>query len=186
MREQFATPDLIVRIKKKTDGDAALSCIRADGSVTWQRQEGQLGRFFPLHDLTHFAVESTLGFDSAFYGLVASGWDISSFAAEGATHRIPFEARLSEVIVGSFDLERFAGVRRNADELNQYIRTQLADQKLPSTDFCINESQMDAIRTLRAELFARWNALPGGDALELPFERRTRPAAADTKVGSRA
>src|SRR5205085_4529315 len=53
----FAMPDLIIRIKKKTDGAAALSCTRADGSVTWQRQDGQLGRFFPLHDLTHFAVE---------------------------------------------------------------------------------------------------------------------------------
>ena len=50
--------------RRKTNGAAALSCERADGSVTWQRQEGQLGRFFPLHDLTHFAVETVLGFDA--------------------------------------------------------------------------------------------------------------------------
>jgi hypothetical protein len=54
--------DLIIRIKRKTDGSAALSCLRADGSTTWQRQEGQLGRFFPLHDLTHYAVETAMGF----------------------------------------------------------------------------------------------------------------------------
>ena len=54
-------PDLIVRIKKKTNGEAALTCQRADGSITWQRQEGQASRFFPMHDLTHFAVESILG-----------------------------------------------------------------------------------------------------------------------------
>lgn len=72
-------PDLVVRIKKKTDGSAALSCVRADGTTTWQRQEGQLGRFFPLHDLTHLAVETVLGFRRAFFGLLAEGWDMSDF-----------------------------------------------------------------------------------------------------------
>ena len=43
-------PELVIRIKKKKDGDAALSCVRADGTITWQRQEGDRGRFFPLHD----------------------------------------------------------------------------------------------------------------------------------------
>ena len=42
--------ELLVRIKKSTDGSAALSCQRADGSVTWQRQEGQQGRFFPFRE----------------------------------------------------------------------------------------------------------------------------------------
>ncbi|HEY5060709.1 MAG TPA: hypothetical protein VII52_04185, partial [Gemmatimonadaceae bacterium] len=73
-------PELIIRIKKKSDGSAALSCIRADGTTTWQQQNGKLGRFFPLHDLTHYAVESVLGFRNAFYGLVASGWDLADFA----------------------------------------------------------------------------------------------------------
>ena len=60
-------PDLLIRIKKKTDGSAALSCTRADGTTTWQRQDGQLGAFFPLHDLTHYAVETVLGLPRAFY-----------------------------------------------------------------------------------------------------------------------
>lgn len=66
-------PDLMIQIKKKTDGSAALSCRRADGSVTWQRQEGRQGCFFPLHDLTHYAVETVLGHPRGFYGLVAEG-----------------------------------------------------------------------------------------------------------------
>ena len=73
-------PDLLIRIKKKTDGSAALTCTRADGSVTWQRQDGQLGRFFPLHDLTHYAVEQTLGFPRAFYGLLAEGWAVAEIS----------------------------------------------------------------------------------------------------------
>ena len=86
---------LTVRIKKKTDGGAALSCTRTDGSVTWQPQNGKLGAFFPLHDLTHFAVESVLGFESAFYGLVSKGWDISRFEQPGAASETPAEALLA-------------------------------------------------------------------------------------------
>ena len=54
---------LLVRIKKSADGHTALTCIRPDGTSTWQRQEGAVARFFPRHDLTHFAVESVLGLE---------------------------------------------------------------------------------------------------------------------------
>ena len=55
-------PDLAIRLKRHSDGSASLTCTRADGSVTWQRQRGQLGMVFPSHDLTHFAVETALGY----------------------------------------------------------------------------------------------------------------------------
>src|SRR4051812_18986744 len=102
---------MIVRIKKKTDGGAALSCERADGSVTWQRQDGRHGAFFPLHDLTHFAVESVLGFGDAFYGLLAQGWDISRFEMPGASKTLPLEASIAELLVGFFDVERATSER---------------------------------------------------------------------------
>jgi hypothetical protein len=49
-----------VEIVKRADGAGVLRCTRADGSVTWQKQEKH-GVHFALHDLTHFAVETTLG-----------------------------------------------------------------------------------------------------------------------------
>ncbi|HYN82704.1 MAG TPA: hypothetical protein VES88_14535 [Gemmatimonadaceae bacterium] len=36
-------PDLLIRIRKNKDGSASLACVRADGSTTWERQDGQLG-----------------------------------------------------------------------------------------------------------------------------------------------
>ncbi|MDP9178723.1 MAG: hypothetical protein M3O61_13655, partial [Gemmatimonadota bacterium] len=72
-------PDLLIRIKKNKDSSASLACVRADGSTTWQRQDGQLGVFFPPHDLTHYAIEAVLGYRNAFYGLIADGWEISDF-----------------------------------------------------------------------------------------------------------
>ena len=52
---------MVIRIKKGKDGRVALSCTRADGTTTWQRQEGGQAAFFPKHDLTHYAVETALG-----------------------------------------------------------------------------------------------------------------------------
>jgi len=95
--------DLLIRIKKKSDGSAALSCLRADGSVTWQRQDGQQGRFFPLHDLTHFAVETILGHTRGFYGLVAEGWELTDFGNAWPRGPLPPVALVVEFIVGFLD-----------------------------------------------------------------------------------
>jgi hypothetical protein len=168
--------DLIIRIKKKTDGSAALSCLRPDGSTTWQRQEGQLGRFFPLHDLTHYAVESVMGFQRAFYGLVAEGWDLSDFGTVESRGKIPDEAGLAESVVGLFDLERMTGERGNAEQMNEPLRTVRADRGL-STALRITDEQIARIRELRAELFDRWKAVPPGEALELSFHRAAESAA---------
>lgn len=67
---------LKIQITKRSDGGGVLRCTRADGSVTWQKQTDRHAAFFALHDLTHFAVESLLGFRRGFYGLMAEGWEI--------------------------------------------------------------------------------------------------------------
>ena len=164
-------PDLSIRIKKKTDGAAALSCTRADGSTTWQRQEGQLGRFFPLHDLTHYAVESVLGFKRGFYGLLAEGWDITRFNEPGASKQLPEEAGLAEVLVGFFDVERATGTRATAEDFNWKIRTYYDEHGTPTPTFRMTDDQLDRIRALRADLFSRWHAVQPGDSLELNFSR---------------
>jgi hypothetical protein len=170
-------PDLLIRIKKKSDGSAALTCTRADGSVTWQRQDGKLGAFFPFHDLTHYAVETVLGFRRAFYGLLAEGWDLSSFGDPGTKSRIPEDAHLAELVVGFFDLERITGNAPTAEEFNEKIRDFLADNGLPATQFRVDEGQLTSIRELRDALFARWRAVPAGETLELPFSRDSIVAA---------
>jgi hypothetical protein len=167
--------DLIIRIKKKSDGSAALSCTRADGSVTWQRQDGQLGQVFPMHDLTHYCVESVIGFRRGFYGLLAEGWDISDFGKVGARGPIPEEARLVEMIVGYFDLEQRTGILGAADEYNERIITTCADNKVPGTSFRLTDEHVARVRARRADLFARWRALASGDTLEVTFDRAEAP-----------
>ncbi len=160
--------DLVIHIKKKPDGSAALSCRRADGSVTWQRQDGQQGRFFPRHDLTHYAVETVLGHLRGFYRLVAEGWDLADFGQPWPKGPLPVEALASELIVGFLDRERAAGAVWSASEFNAGAATYYAQHRL-SGGCVIAEDDLRRIRDRRRELFAQWTALPTGETLELRF-----------------
>lgn len=166
--DSTAAPALTVSIKKKTDGSAALSCKRADGSVTWQRQDGQQGRFFPLHDLTHYAVETVLRLDRAFYGLVAAGWNLTDFGNPWPRGPLPPDAGTAELIVGFLDTERASGTVWTADDFNTkaaaYHQIRGGAPTLELTD-----ADLDRIRAVREALFDRWNALPAGATIELPF-----------------
>src|SRR5262245_66330979 len=80
-------PELRVQLTKRTDGSVVLRCVRRDGSATWQRHEKH-ARFFPFHDLRHFAVETTLGLGKGFYGLIADGWDIADTTGKGTRGKL--------------------------------------------------------------------------------------------------
>jgi hypothetical protein len=165
-------PDLLIRIKRATDGSAALTCVRADGSVTWQRQMGRLGAFFPTHDLTHYAVETTLGYRQGFYGLIADGWEISDF--ETAKGDIPREAREAELVVGVFEMELRMGpgwscaeLREQGDHYAASVRPERLRIPLPA----LSDDAIARIRALRSSVFEQWDAVAPGETLELAFSR---------------
>ena len=98
---------MLIQLTRRADDDGAvLRCARDDGSESWQRQRGTQGRFFPLHDLAHYAVETTLGARQGFYGLVAAGWEIDDTTGKGARGPLPDEALAIENLVGLLDRER--------------------------------------------------------------------------------
>ena len=160
---------LIVRIKKGRDHRTALSCVRADGTTTWQRQDGAQAAFFPRHDLTHYAVESTLQLRQGFFGLVAAGWDFSDFGSPWPRGPLPAEGNITELIVAALDLERSSGERTSATEINANIAGHCAEKGLAPRP-PLTEEDLTKIRQKRAELFAGWEATAPGDALELRFD----------------
>jgi len=162
------TQRLVIRIKKNADGRSSLSCTRADGTTTWQSMKNAQAAFFPRHDLTHYAVETVLGHRHGFYGLVAGGWDLTDFGSPWPRGKIPPDANLSEMIVGFFDLERRTGEFGLADDLNQLLERFCSENSLPAPKV-LTEEDLARVRQKRGELFARWDAVKPGDALELPF-----------------
>jgi len=151
-----------VEIVKRADGGGVLRCTRADGSVTWQKQ-GRHAAHFALHDLTHFAVESTLGFRQAFFGLIAAGWEIEDTSGKGTRGSLPPEAIEAERIVGLLDSERASGAIMTAEEMRDYY--QVHGEPLRA----LSDQDLQRIRTRRSELFAEWRAVPAGEAIELQF-----------------
>jgi len=154
---------MIVRFTKARHEDRphTFTCIRPDGTVTGMPSTA----FFVRHDLTHFAVETTLGFKDAFFGLLAQGWEINSFEErEPGTRKsraLPTEAVAAEVIVGALELDWAAGPLP-AEETKAIIETTLV-AGTPS------EALIDEIRSVRGELIERWNRLEPGQSLELEF-----------------
>ena len=159
---------MIIRIKKNADGRTSLTCIRDDGTTTWQSLDGSHARFFPRHDLTHYAVETVLADRGGFYGLVDSGWDLTDFGPPWPKGRLPVTANFAEMIVGLLDLERATGHLVTADDINQRL-SEFSVEKGLSPPPRIGEDAVEQIRRRRAELFSAWDQVEPGDVLELPF-----------------
>ena len=155
---------LEVEVLQRGDGGAVLRGRRADGTTTWQRHEGAQAGFFPLHDLTHYALEQVLGARRGFFGLVAAGWDIADTSGKGARGPLPPEALGVERIVGLLDTERASGATWSAAEFGAYA----PGDELGAVP--LDDAALGRIRALRDELFGRWRAVPPEGALTLRFE----------------
>ena len=165
---------LVVRLKHHTDGATSITCTRADGSSTWQRFEGATAMVFPGHDLTHYAVETTLGYARGFYGLLAEGWAIQDFAKPWPRGPIPEEAREVELIVGFLDAERREGLTWSTEEFASHAALFLdaaraRGKAAPATVRLPRAEALLAVRTCRDDLLRRWMATPPGGEVVLTF-----------------
>ena len=152
-----------------------MRCVRADGSMTWQKQESRHAAFFALHDLTHFAVESVLGFRRGFFGLVAEGWEIEDTAGKRARGQLPDEAKAIEYIVGCLDNERASGASWSAEDFNEQAAIHAASAGLPAPRRLTDE-ELARVRATRDDLLAEWRAIQPEQTLELQFDVQVFPA----------
>jgi hypothetical protein len=93
-------PAMLIRLKK-VPGGVVLSCLRPGGGAEVQRTGH--GGFFALHDLMHYAVESSLGLERSFFGLVRDGWSFDTFSdkSDPRYHTLPREAVWTEHAVAA-------------------------------------------------------------------------------------
>jgi hypothetical protein len=147
---------LHIEIVKRPDGAGVLRCIRQNGSVTWQKQTRQAAHF-ALHDLTHYSVETALGYRHGFFGLIAEGWDVDDTTGKGSRGTLPAEALEVERIVGLFDAERASGGAWTCEQFNEHAPRHLT------------EADIQSVLTLRSDLFQKWSLVAPGQKLELTF-----------------
>jgi hypothetical protein len=157
---------LKIEFTKQKDGSAILRCTRADGSVSWQKQERKYAAFFPLHDLTHYAVEAELGFERGFYGLIAEGWDIAETTGKTARGSLPNETLEVEYLVSAFSAERASGTATTATEFNELAATFARANEMPQPRQ-LTEQELALVRSRFNDLAMQWRNLAPGSTLKL-------------------
>jgi len=167
-----------LRLKKCGSSEAIVTFVRADGSTT----SGRLGSggFGAVHDLTHYAVETTLGLRRGFYGLLAAGWNIPDFEVKGTARQLPNEALVAECIVGQLTNAVFVGREVEAEEFNWLVRSAVEGVRPDAAVPVINAEILRQMRHTLDALLARWRALPPGASLELEYP--PTPSAAESSA----
>jgi hypothetical protein len=160
---------LNIRLTKGRDGPSTIACTRPDGTSTWMRVQD----FFPLHDLTHYAVESTLGLENAFYGLILSGWNITDFAAPGSASRTPPEAVHAEHYVAILQREFFSRDLKTLDEFNDEMSA-FSNGMGSDPARSVTEEELTEMRAKVHELSNRWRSLAPGESMEVEFSPVSR------------
>jgi hypothetical protein len=162
---------LSIRLQRGRDGPDVLTCVRADGTRTWQR----LQRGIPVHDLTHYAVEKALGLREGFFGLIARGWDITAFANPENRDKLSPEAGWEEFVVNLLLTEMSDGAELDADEFNATLSAMIAG-RLDVAPRAFTAAELASMRARRSELTGRWLALKPGEVLDLELDCATASA----------
>ncbi len=157
---------MVIRFKKGKNQSKhkpdTLTCIRDDGSVTWT----YLHREFAIQDLAHYVVETTLGFEDAFFGLVAKGYDIPDFNAPKAERpfEIPREAMDTEPIVALLQADLLESLGYSGDS-DGIFRDHSASLPVNLTD-----EHLEVMRRKLRALLGRWQDLQPGESMALQFK----------------
>jgi hypothetical protein len=158
-------------IKKGINKSSIITIFREDGSSTWSK----LHRGLETHDIAHFAVESTLSFKNAFYGLINQGFTIEDFAAPKhirpesvkPENLLP-EAIITEHIVNLLEVELLnSGLNYSfLEDLSTILKNNnLICPKL------LNTKTLKEIRYIYHNLFNKWSVLNEGEELQFNFSK---------------
>jgi hypothetical protein len=149
-------------ITKNTGKPHILSYKRDNGSVTWMHTDD----FFVRHDLSHFAIEKTLGYRSAFMGMLNSGMDIKAFEDRNQRKQMTItdEAANAENMANLFLMEIAQG---DFDDFNSVLKESFVDMGTRSPIPRLTEDELGSIRHYLRQLLREWHQLPAGEKMIL-------------------
>lgn len=156
---------MLIQFTKHSGRPHTLKCAREDGTSTCFKS-GNNADFFVLHDLTHYAVETVMGYQHAFWGMIAGGRDFDSFGSEAADdpgHYEP-EALYTENIVGTLMQVGFEAPFKDFEQAMTMI--------YPEGGPAMGKGEYEQMQRLRSELVGRWRALPAEETLTLEFPKK--------------
>lgn len=152
----------------KNDGKPhVIKYIRDNGTETWMHSDD----YFVRHDLSHYAIESTLSYKDAFNGMINNGMDIRDFEnrEKRLSMTISNEAVNAENLANLFLVEIAQNTFEDFDAVQQQAFSVFASQYDLLT---VTGEQVTGIRTYLRQLLQEWNQLPVAQTLHLAFRVR--------------
>jgi hypothetical protein len=161
--------NMVIVLKKMNSKPSVLIITRSDGTTTWSK----LHRGLETHDLAHYAVESTLQFNNAFYGLINKGFTVADFELpkeqrpkEVQPQHLHENAIITEHLVNLLEVELMnSGLNTNfLFDLSEILKKNaLSFPKL------LNTETLKQIRTTYHNLVNQWSNLEEGQELRIDF-----------------
>lgn len=152
-------------ITKNEGKPHVISYTRDNGTVTWMHSDD----YFVRHDLSHYAIESTMPYRTAFNGMINNGMDIKDFENREKRALIPItaEAAYAENMANLFLQEIWQGEFDDFNKIQQGTFATSVNGRFPLTT--LPQEKIDAVRCRLRELLQRWDELPAGETLTLTF-----------------
>lgn len=124
--------------------------------------------FLILHDLSHYAIETQLGYQSAFWGLIKSGVNPIVFENKQARDQllISNEAWYAECLANLFLIELTQGIFDNFNAVFQESVNQM-NKNIPV--LLLTVEQINGIRHYYQQLVHTWKDLAHEQAMVLSF-----------------
>lgn len=153
-----------ILFKKRTERKNIISYQINDQTDIWMEADD----FLILHDLSHFAIEKTLQYKTAFWGLIHSGIHPKDFENKDKRKEILLtnEAWYAESLANLFLIELSQGKFENFNKIfSEMLDTTNPD--IPKME--LDEHTLMNIRNLFKQLVNQWNDLNHDDTLILHF-----------------
>ena len=151
-------------IKKKAGNKHTISYIREGFEDYWIEADD----FLVLHDLCHYAIETTLQYKNAFWGLIAGGFNPSIFENKETRDSLELanEAWYAEHLANLLLIEFTQG---EFEDINAMLEQSLRQQnsRIPTIQF--SNIVVEEIRANLHTLIENWRSVKEDDNLSLNF-----------------
>ena len=156
---------MIIQLTKNGAKPNIIKYIRDNGTETWM----YIDDFFVRHDISHFILESVLGYHTAFNGMINQGMDIRDFEnkEKRAALAVTDEAYYAENLANLFLIEIVQGEFSDFNTVQQDAFVSWNNQ---FPEICLADDKITQIRFQLRELLHQWEKLPEGEKMELIFE----------------
>lgn len=139
-----------------------LVCTRTDGST----EISDIGPTLPYHDIAHFVVESTLGFQKGFYGNIAAGFTVKQLSDKNVIRTLPAESMIAEILTRALQSVQSGAV--SEDQFEELVQQEFQKWSIRFT-VPVTETRKKMLWYYR-DLLNQWNSLEDGQFLELEWK----------------